>query len=203
MVFGKYIVLAVLFVMSSFPVTTQERETVKNWVSFSPPDGGFRIELPKMPTKSEKFNPGKVDETDYFRCTKSLLGAYRFPIRADSPVPQFALGVFDVSGCRRRAKDFNLETKLLVLFFSADDPNDHIISEEVIKVNGYRGRVFITKTGAGNYVWEMFVDTGRRIYWLVYATDDPDGRSSAEAKRILRSFRPGEAQHNNSFNRTR
>jgi hypothetical protein len=163
--------------------------TPKDWVIFSPPDRSFSINLPQMPSLTEKFNPGAKDELQNFRCTNSLVAAYKFPLRPDTKEFEFAIGVFDVSRCKRTPRDFRLETERIVRLF-ADDPNDAIISDKAIKVNRYPGRELITRTGAGNDVWDMFVDTGQRMYWLAYSTDEHNGHLSREASLIFRSSSP-------------
>jgi hypothetical protein len=195
--FSKYSVLVfvhlVILYLCLGEVTSQEKtdseQSFKSakWIAFSS-DAGFSIELPKLPKQTKKYNPGKVDETDYFRCTKSLLIAYKMPLRSSSRVLGLDIGVFDVSGCKRTVKDFNFETKFLVELFSADDDNDYIIRDQKTKIDGYRARIFVTRTSAGNYIWEMFVEAKQRIYWLGYSTDDPKGDSSKEAQRIFKSF---------------
>jgi hypothetical protein len=174
-------------------VNGQRPSSTKNlppgWVLFSPPDGSFSVELPKMPTKTSKLNPGSSDETGYFRCTKALESAYKLEISTNNPNSFFDLGVFDVSQCKRKPRDFSNETNRLVKIYAADDDTDQIIKDQSLTVNGYPARLFVTKTGSGVFVWQLFVETKNKIFWLAYDSDDSRGLSFDEPKRIIDSFR--------------
>ena len=159
----------------------------QNWMRFSPLD--FEVVLPGIPANSSKLNLGKADETDYFRCTKSLEAVYKLDIKSSKNDSHLDIGVFNVTACKRPALDFQTETKHLVERFSADDSDDRIITDEEKKVDGHRGRIFLTRLAWGGFVWQMFVETEHKIFWIIYDTNDPDGSSSAEAKRIFDSFR--------------
>jgi hypothetical protein len=166
-----------------------KKGTALPWVVFSPPDGSFQIELPRIPETTKKFNPGKENETDYFRCTKFLESAYQLEISKSRPDQLFQIGVFDITGCKRKSKDFTKETKFLVMIYGVDDPNDSLLVDKEVLVDGYRGRKFLTVSGAGTHVWCLFVETEKRIFWMYFATDEAGGQMSVDAQRILNSFR--------------
>lgn len=155
---------------------------------FTPPDKAFTIDLPWVPIKTAKFNPGKSDETDYFRCTKALETSYKFS-ENEEPFRMFQIGVFSVSRCKRKPSDLSKESKRLVTIYTTDDPGERILSQEEGIVDGYPSRKFVSVNSAGVYVWDLFVETEQRIYWVYISTEERGTERSSVANRILTSFR--------------
>lgn len=156
--------------------------------SFAPPDKAFTIDLPWVPIKTAKFNPGKKDETTYFRCTKALEAAYKFS-ENEEPFRMFQIGIFNVSKCKRKPSELLKESKTLVTIYTTDDPGEKILHQEEGKVDGYPSRMFVSVNSAGVHVWDLFVETEERIYWIYISTEERGTERSSLASRILTSFR--------------
>lgn len=110
------------------------------WRLYSPPDKSFTVELPREPRRTDKIDPTSADEASFFECTESV-EAYELKLKPQSPEYAFVIGVFDVSGCRRKAEIFNQEVNGLVAVIGGD--NKHLIKIEQVKINGLPGRVHL------------------------------------------------------------
>ena len=162
--------------------------SAEEWDIFAPPRQPFRIELPGAPKQTAKHNPGKADETEYFRCARKLDAAYKLELTKPFSDSLFEIGIFDVSKCKRNTSDLERESLRLVKLFSADDDCDKILRDEKRVVDGYSGRFFLVRTCASNFVAQMFVEANGRVYWISYATDYGVDNPPTEAERIFSSF---------------
>ena len=191
---------AFLFAMMALAITlrvgsnnfqAQARSTLQgqaqgNWRVYSPPDRSFTVELPQEPRHTNKIDPTSTDEASFFECTKSV-DAYEIQLKPQSPEYAFVIGVFDVSGCRRKAETFTKEVKDLIAILGGD--NKRLIKNEQVTVNGLPGREFIYENGE-LYGRVLLINAGKRIYMLTYTNNSSGGTSSAETIRMFSSFRP-------------
>lgn len=164
-----------------------------NWSVFVAPHGSFQVELPGAPIRSPRFNPGKKDETRYFRCTKSLNGAYNLDIKkTEMAETYFSIGEFDVTKCKRNEQDLAREARKLILTYGVDDPSDKLESEKELVVDGQLARMFVVSAAGGAvYTWSLFVQSETRVFWMYYTTNDSTDNMKDSAERIFRSFRVG------------
>jgi hypothetical protein len=168
--------------------TIMPNQTQSDWRVYSPPDKSFTVELPGEPHQTNKLDPASSDENEksFFECTKSIK-AYSLPLRPEHPANVFVIGVFDVSGCRRKPELFDEEVKGLVTLIGGDDKS--LISDSATRANDQPGREFIYENG-DRYGRVLIVNGGRRIYLLSYTTDVRGATTSPEATRMFSSFRP-------------
>lgn len=166
--------------------STLQGQTQRNWRVYSPPDKSFTVELPQEPRHTNKMDPTSADEASFFECTKSV-DAYEIQLKPQSPEYAFVIGVFDVSGCPRKAETFNNEVKDLIAILGGD--NKRLIKNEQVKVNGLPGREFIYANGE-LYGRVLVINAGKRIYMLTYTNNSSSTTSSAETIRMFSSFRP-------------
>lgn len=193
--YSRFTVAAVIVILISIAGSGQSdtagaKKSVE-WVKFSPPDGSFQLELPGLPNATGKFNPGKADETEYFRCTRTLESAYKLDISRPYPRTYFQIGVFTISGCKRKPDDLKKEAKRLVSIYSADDPGDKILQEKDAVLGSQRGRIFETVNSSGTRIWDYFMEIDGRVYWMFYVSNDPLENVRENAERIFGSFRAG------------
>jgi hypothetical protein len=165
---------------------TLQNQTQLNWRVYSPPDKSFTVELPQEPRRTNKMDPTSNDEASFFECTKSV-DAYEIQLKPQSPEYAFVIGVFNVSGCQRKAETFNKEVKGLVAVIGGDDKR--LIKDKQVKVNGLPGREFIYENGE-LYGRVLVVNAGKRIYMVTYTNDASGTTTSAETTRMFSSFRP-------------
>jgi hypothetical protein len=165
---------------------TMQNQTQSTWRVYSPPDKSFTVELPQEPRHTNKIDPTSTDEASFFECTKSV-DAYELQLKPQSSEYAFVIGVFNVSGCQRKAETFNKEVKGLVAIIGGD--NKRLIKNEQVKVNGLPGREFIYQNG-DLYGRVLVVNAGKRIYMLTYTNDASGTTTSAETTRMFSSFRP-------------
>jgi hypothetical protein len=168
--------------------TTTPNQTQSDWRVYSPPDKSFTVELPGEPHQTNKLDPSSSDENEksFFECTKSIKG-YVLPLWPTHPANVFVIGVFDVSGCKRKPELFDEEVKGLVTLIGGDDKS--LISDSATRANDLPGREFIYENG-DRYGRVLIVNAGRRIYLLSYTTDVRGATTSPEAIRMFSSFRP-------------
>jgi hypothetical protein len=163
----------------------KQNQPQSTWRVYSPPDKRFTVELPRVPRHTDKIDPTSADEASFFECTKSV-EAYELQLKPQSPEYAFVIGVFDVSGCQRKAETFNKEVKDLVAVIGGD--NKRLIKDDQVTVNGLPGREFIYQNGNLNGR-VLILNAGRRIYMLTYTDDTLSNATSAETTRMFNSFR--------------
>lgn len=161
----------------------------KNWSIFTSPDKLYQLELPGIPVKTPKMNPGKTDETKYFRCTDKLESTHKLVIRQAYPTVLFQIGVFALDSCRRKGCLLATEGLRLVKAYSADDPGERVFHRSSLDSNGMHGFLFGTVNNVGTHIWDYFVETNGRIYWMYYVSNDPKEDVQNTAERIFRSFK--------------
>jgi len=172
--------------LKGYPTTPNQ--TQSDWRVYSPPDKSFTVELPGEPHQTNKLDPASSDENEksFFECTKSIK-AYSLPLRPEHPANVFVIGVFNMSGCKRKPELFDEEVKGLVTLIGGDDKS--LISDSATRANDLPAREFIYENG-DRYGRVLIVNGGRRIYLLSYTTDIRGATTSPEATRMFSSFRP-------------
>lgn len=188
-----YMFLIFLVITQTGAITLENRNTFAfqeqtAWEVFSPPDKSFEIELPERPKSLE--NPASdVDVSillTVFKCTKPL-GVYHSQSEDDDSKPQFGIGVFEVTGCKRTKKMFQKEVDMLFLTWGGDARK--ALRNSKVRVNGLEGRELVYEIG-GSHGRVLFVNGGNRIFLLTYTKPMNLSISSDEEERIFRTFRP-------------
>ncbi|MGH9948975.1 MAG: hypothetical protein ACRD6X_17530 [Pyrinomonadaceae bacterium] len=192
---GYVIILLLLLLMfkgsqqpAVFAQRPNEARTSIDWILFTPQDGSFTIELPRIPTRSnalEKY-PDTTAYKQFFECTRDV-DLYEIKTDEESSESKFQLGVFDVSGCKREKKLFSKEIARLYLIIGGDARE--VVKESKKSVNGFPAREIFYITGS-NRGRAIAVDASKHIFLLIYDQDDDLTKPSIEEDRIFRTFRP-------------
>jgi hypothetical protein len=145
----------------------------QNWISYSPPDGNFSVLLPEKPEEDDAAIPGGSG-----RLLTASFGE-------GGPVCIVTYHNLDESLRTRKAADAFLrgvETGLSKQGARATEPTREFMlgpvpGKEIVGA-GFQDRFFRCRTYA----------VGRRAYQVIVVSDDPQGRDSKEAMKLLNSF---------------
>jgi len=152
------------------------------WRPFSTKDKSLTIDLPGRPKRltNKKESPAIIFE--HVRSSD----AYTLLLRSESDIPEICFGVVHLSKpLTNRTFDDTVNSNML--WIGGDDK--HFSKEMDVRVGGFHGREFIYNKGIvlGKAV---FVNGGRRIYFLMYQSEDEREASSEQVSKIFASFQP-------------
>lgn len=159
------------------------------WITFSPLDKSFTVELPKSPKHEKKIAKVKRNKDTeialrLFKCTKSL-NSYFLPALSKPKYNRIVIWEIDVSNCERSKSDLDIDLFGFLIVVAGD----HYIklSDKTININGMSGREIIYKNGSEIYARTLALDADKRIFVVTYDRINGD---LAEEERIFRTFKP-------------
>lgn len=178
---SRILVFSLLYIL----VSISQVDSQSNWRIFSPPDKSFTVELPRTP----KFQRKKVNPRKDALFENTIMGdAYTFRLRQNDPESVFSISVFYLSAPVNNQL-FNQRAKSLALIIGGDKEDSDFTKKADVRVNGFHGREFIYEKGviSGR---ALFINAGKRIYFLLYHTDVEGEISSETIVRIFETFKP-------------
>ncbi len=151
----------------------------QTWRRFSPPDRSFTIELPARP----KLVKNKEDSPQGLFKAKSGY-AYKVSLGFEKD-PELLVGVASLSK-PFRDEAFDKAVDSLMLFVAGDDK--HFSRKTDVVVGGFHGREFVYGKGVMRGR-ALFLNSGGRVYLLIFGTEVEGAISSSTVERIFKSFR--------------
>lgn len=154
-----------------------------NWVSYSPPDRSFSIELPKTPMHQRR----KPKDTNV-----NLFDGYKFKdlylIRSTSEGAEsvFTIFVYEASDRKRKRRLSDEEVNSMIKIIGGDDKK--FIRRMSTLVDGSPAWDFVYEKGIKSGR-TLIIDAGGRVYMLLYYTYKGGEVMSESVSRIFRTFR--------------
>ena len=180
-VVSLYITALLLTVSSLGYAQTKQRPV--NWQVFSPPDKGFKIEVPAKPRRIDDLY-GDTDSNGY----KSI---DVYGVSQSSPTRrEYQIIVLVPSEGMR--KEHPKGNELGGLEFTIGGDNAEPKSESDIKVGNFKGKELIyalTDAEALGHRKGRIIDAGTKVFVLIYATNAASDLSSSAAARFFNSFK--------------
>ena len=154
------------------------------WHIFSPPDKSFTVELPE---NAKPVAPQK-DEISFESLFDNVRSgyAYNFGLRRNDPLPGFLFGVVHLTRPTSNHQ-FDETVNSNMLWIGGDDK--HFSKEANVIVSGFHGRDFIFEKGDASGR-ALFLNSGTRIFFLFFLTEDKGVVLSESVARVFRTFRP-------------
>lgn len=152
------------------------------WLRFSTPDKSLTIALPGTP----KATTNKQDSAEIIFENVRSSYVYDLRLRSRSDAPELSFGVLHLSKpLTNRAFDEIVNSNML--WMGGDDK--HFSKEADVRIAGFHAREFIYKKG-NDSGRALFVNGGRRVYFLMVQTEDKSEAASKKVSKIFRSFQP-------------
>jgi hypothetical protein len=172
-------ILLLSLVVCALGAATMAQST---WLRFSTPDKSLSIALPGRPeTVTNKQESAEV----IFENVRSSY-IYQLRLRSTSDVPEISFGVLHLSK-RLTNRTFDDTVNSNMLWIGGDDK--HFSRKADVRVGGFHGREFTYEKG--NVMGRaLFVNGGRRIYFLMFQTEDEGEATAERVSRIFKSFQP-------------
>lgn len=157
------------------------------WRVYSPPGGGFVVELP-APLRKVVWFEGEHGAS--LEPSQRMKGASCYAVVQTTPEEsQFGVTVIDargeLSGSKRRAEFLDY-----LKIFIGDDDRPEPESVKVIRSGALAGKeYFYIKENGALYTRGRIFDAGDKIYVVVFVGRKAEDLTSPEAERFLNSFR--------------
>lgn len=155
----------------------------QTWRRFSPPDRSFTIELPARP----KLVKNKQDSPQALFNFGKVNSGYAYKVKLGfEKEPELLVAVARLSR-PLRDEAFDKTVDSLMLFVAGDDK--HFSRKSDVVVAGFHGREFVYDKGVMRGR-ALFLNSGRRVYLLIFGTEVDGAISSSTVERVFKSFRP-------------